>query len=152
MARIDYGIAELAALATALRLMAAFLVPTLAVRFVTERWSDLAPFALAGARDVIPAEYLSRRPLRSGTIAVIEGNALADLGQKGRHDERNAGPLGNIVIVHADATDLPALIQGAGAFVDSQTYMPVIVSRSVALAMATDADLAVELDRLRFVE
>lgn len=150
--RIDYGITELAAFATAFRLMAAFLVPTLAARYVNECWVQLAPFALAGAREVLPDEYLSRRPILSGTIALIEGNALADLGQKGRHDERNTGPLGKIVIIHADATDLASRVQGAGLVVDSRAYMPIIVARSAEVAMATTADLADELDRLRFAQ
>lgn len=152
MARIDYGIAELAAFATAFRLMAAFLVPNLAARYVNERWSELAPFALSGAREVLPDEYLSRRPLVSGTIAIIEGNALADLGQKGRHDERNTGPLAQIVITHAEATDLASRVQGAGLVVDSRTYMPIVVARSAEVTMATDADLFEELDRLRFAQ
>ncbi len=149
-ARIDYGIAELSALATAFRLMAAFLSPALAARYVTERWSEFAPFVLAGAREVLPASYRLRRPLGAGTIALVEGNALADLGQKGRHDERNAGPLGSVTIVEADAAGIPSLLHGAGVVIDSRTYMPVLVARMADVAMATDADLAEELDLLRF--
>ncbi len=149
-ARISYGIAELAALATAFRLMSAFLNPALAARYVTERWSDFAPFALAGARNALPAGYLLRRQLGNGTIALIEGNALADLGQKGRHDERNTGPLGSVTIVDADAAGIPSLLHGAGVVIDSRTYMPVLVTRVAEIAIATDVDLAEELDRLRF--
>lgn len=151
MSRIDYGIAELAALATVFRLMAAFMIPVLAVRYVTEQWEALAPFALAGARKALPADYLVRRPIGNGVIAMIDGNALADLGQKGRHDERFVGPLGRIVIADPSTDDLPALIDGAAIMIDSRTYMPIIVKRAAAIAMATDADLMIELDRLRFV-
>ena len=149
MSRIDYGIAELAALATAFRLMAAFLIPVLAVRYVTEQWDRLAPFALAGAREALPVDYLVRRRVETATIAIIEGNALADLGQKGRLDERFVGPLGRIVIADPASADLPTLIGGAALVIDSRTYMPVIVERFADMAMATDADLLVELDRLR---
>ena len=148
--RLDYGITELAALATAVRLMAAFMIPTLAARYVTERWAELAPFVLAGAREVLPADYLARRPIRHGTIAMIEGNALADLGRKGRHDERYVGSLSSIVVIDPEATSLPPIAGGALLVLDSTSYMPVIVTRSVELALATDADLAVEMDRLRF--
>ena len=149
--RITYGIVELAMLATTFRLMAAFMIPVLAVRYVNERWAELAPFTLAGARDVLPEAYLARRPMTGGTVAVIEGNALADLGQKGRLDERYAGALGEVLVVDADTRDIVLRVRGAGTVIDSRTYMPVIVTRTVELAMATDADLAMELDRLRFV-
>ncbi len=152
MSRIDYGIPEFAALATAFRLMAAFMIPALAARYVTERWGELAPFALAGARSVLPADYLSRRPIDNKTVAIIAGNALADLGQKGRHDERYVGPLGDISIVEPDTLRWSALADGAGLLLDSRTYMPAIVTHAAELAMATDADLAQELDRLRFAE
>lgn len=151
MSRLAYGIAELAALATAIRLMTAFMVPTLAARYVTERWDELAPFNLAGAREVLPADYLARRPITCGTIAIIEGNALADLGQKGRHDERYVGKLGSIVIVNDDAIGFAAIKHCSGLFLDSRAYMPTIVTRSIELGLATEADLASELDRLRFV-
>ncbi len=152
MSRIPYGIAELAMLATILRLMAAFMIPALAVRYVNECWSELAPFNLAGARNVLPAEYLARRPMNDGTVAVFEGNALAELGQKGRNDERYVGVLGNVVIMGSDAGDLASVANGAGLVIDSRSYMPVIVTRTATIAMATDADLATELDRLRFAD
>ncbi len=150
MSRLAYGITELAALATAIRLMTAFMVPTLAARYVTERWDALAPFNLAGARDVLSADYLMRRPITCGTIAIIEGNALADLGQKGRHDERYVGKLGDILIVD-DAIDIALVTLSAGLILDSRAYMPTIVNRSIELSLGTEADLASELDRLRFV-
>lgn len=149
-ARIAYGIPELAGLATAFRFMAAFLPPALAVRYVVERWADLAPFVLAGAREALPASYLMRRSIGNGTIAIIAGNALADLGHKGRHDERNAGPLGRLVIVGSDEPDIISIVGGAGLLIDSRTYMPALVTTVAACATATDADLADELDRLRF--
>lgn len=149
MSRIDYGIAELAAFATAFRLMAAFLIPVLAVRYVTERWDQLAPFALAGAREALPADYLIRRRVEACAIAIFEGNALADLGQKGRLDERYVGPLGRIVVADPASADLAAMTGGAALLIDSRTYMPLIVERVADLALATDADLMGELDRLR---
>lgn len=148
MSRIDYGIAELAVLATAFKLMAAFMTPALAARYVTERWQELAPFALAGARYVLPPEYLARRPITVGSIAVFEGNALSDMGLKDRHDPRYVGSLGGVMIT--DAAGLASLSYNAGLFIDSSTFMPAIVTHAVKLAMATDAELATELDMLRF--
>lgn len=148
MSRIDYGIAELAALATAFKLMAAFMTPALAARYVTERWPALAPFVLAGAAGVFPPGYLARRPIAVGSIAVFEGNALADLGQRDRHDPRYLGPLGSITIT--DAPGLAPLLKDAGLFIDSSIFMPAIVIHAVKLTMATEAELSNELDRLRF--
>lgn len=148
MSRIDYGIAELAILATAFKLMAAFMTPALAARYVTERWHELAPFALAGARDALPVDYLARRPITIGSIAVFEGNALAGMGLKDRHDRRYRGALGCVTIT--DAVGITPLAYNAGLFIDSSTFMPAIVTNAVKLAMATDAELAAELDMLRF--
>lgn len=152
MARMRYGIVELAMLATAFRLMAAFVIPTLAVRYLTERWTDLAPAMLAGAGDALPTDYLLRRSVTAGPIVLIEGHALADLGQKGRLDERNTGPLGRIKVASADAPDLPKLVGGVGIMLDTRTYMPRIVGPVAALTLATDAELTEELDRLRFAD
>lgn len=148
--RLHYGIAELAALATAIRLMTAFMAPTLAARYVVERWAELAPFALAGAERALPVDYLARRPIRNGPIAVFEGNALADLGQKGRHEARYLGPLGAVTIIGDSSGDVSSAADGAGLILDSRIYMPGVVAGSVARSMATGAELAVELDRLRF--
>lgn len=150
--RHDYGIAELAALATAARLMAAFMVPTLAARYVIERWNELAQFALAGADEALSTDYRARRPLRGGPIAVFEGNALADLGRRGRHDDRYVGELGRVILAQADATELQETTGGAGVIIDGRTFMPVLVTRFAELTMATDAELSLELDRLRFAE
>lgn len=149
--RLDYGIVELAALATATRLMAAFMVPSLAARYVTERWKTLAPALLAGARAALPATYLARRPLSDETIIVMEATALADLGRQGQHDERYTGALGDLI-----AVDLAALqnavrkIGGAGLVLDAAGYMPGIVEGFSQETMATEQELFHELDRLRF--
>lgn len=148
MTRIDYGIAELSAFAIAFKLMSAFMTPALAARYVTERWHQLAPFVLAGARDALPSDYLVRRPVTACSIAVFEGNALNDMGQKERHDTRYGGALGRVTIT--DAIGLAEREYNAGLFIDSSAFMPAIVTHAVKLAMATEADLADELDRLRF--
>lgn len=148
---LDYGLVELAALATAIRLMDGFMIPTLAARYVLERWVVLAPFALAGAKSVLSASYLARRPIHGGTIALFRGNALAELGEKRKHDGRYDGPLGPVTIM-ADATsvEFSTAAGGAGLILDSTTYMPALVQRAAETVMATDVELAFELDRLRF--
>ena len=149
--RIDYGIVELAALATAVRLMGAFMVPSLAARYATERWTTLVPALLAGARSALPKDYLARRPLGDGTMVVIEAGALAEVGRQGRHDERYVGALGMMIVVDR-TTPLAALekLGGGGLVLDTTTYMPVIVEGVARATMATETELWHELDRLRF--
>lgn len=149
--RLGYGIVELAALATAIRLMAAFMVPSLAARYVTERWETLAPVLLAGARAVVPASYLARRPLDDQTIIVMEATALADLGRQGWHDERYTGALGHVMAVDPAALENAVRkIGGAGLILDATGYMPGIVEGFARETTATEQELSHELDRLRF--
>ncbi len=146
-----YGIVELAALATAVRLMAAFMVPSLAARYVTEQWTILAPALLAGARAALPKEYTARRLLDGRTFIVFEASALAELGLQGRHDERYVGTLGAMVVLE-EAT-LPASIKelgGAGLVLDTTMFMPLIVNEFAIASIATEQELAHELDRLRY--
>ena len=151
--RFRYGIPELAAIATTVRLMDAFMTPALAVRYVTERWSDLAPAALAGARDAMPESYVRRRSIPIATFVVFRANALAMLGKRRQHDERGEEPLGSIRICdEARATAIADAVDGAGLVLDSRTYMPVIVRRWAELLSATEAELGGELDQLRFAE
>lgn len=148
---LGYGIVELAALATAIKLMAAFMVPTLAARYVTERWETLAPALLAGARAVLPASYLARRPLGDETIILIEASALAELGGQGQHGERYAGALGAAVKVSAvTLIDTLQEMGGTGAILDTTGYMSAIVKGFSWETMAGEEELAHELDRLRF--
>ncbi len=149
--RLNYGIVELAALATAVRLMAVFMVPSLAARYVTEQWGTLAPALLAGARAALPASYLARRPIGDATIIVIAASALADLGRQGRHDERYTGALGAAAAV-SSAMLIDALhdTDGTGLILDTTGYMPKIVEGFCQDTMASEQELAHELDRLRF--
>lgn len=148
---LDYGINELAALATAVRLMAAFMVPSLAARYVIERWDTLAPILLSGAQAAIPAGYLARRPIDDKTIIVVQASALADLGLQGRHNERYAGALGKLIA--ADAVTLGDAVRkmgGAGLILDASGYMARIIEKFVQETVATEQELTHELDRLRF--
>lgn len=148
---LAYDIVELAQLATAIRLMAAFMVPSLAARYVIERWEILGPALLAGARLALPVDYTARRTIGDATMLVIAGNALADIGKQGRHDERYAGALGAVKVIIS--TELPGFIKtlgGACLILDTTTYMPGIVKGFAKAASATGPELAHELDRLRF--
>ncbi|BCA59481.1 hypothetical protein HMP06_2250 [Sphingomonas sp. HMP6] len=148
---LQYGIVELAALATAVRLMAAFMVPSLAARYVVERWDTLTPALLAGAQAALPASYLARRPLGDETVIVIEASALADLGRQGRHDERYTGMLGELSAVGSAALqNAVRRIGGAALVVDTTGYMPGVVQGFAWETMATEDELAHELDGLRF--
>lgn len=151
--RLRYGIAELAALATAMKLMDAFMVPALAARYVVERWPELAPCMLAGARDALPESYLTRRPIAPDSFAIFGSNALAPMGKRHRHDERYVEPLGTVRVVDEKrAGAMATALGGAGLMLDSRTYMPVIVQRWAQVLSATEVELGIELDRLRFTE
>lgn len=150
--RIRYGIAELAALGTATKLMDAFMVPALAARYVVERWTELAPCMLAGAREVAPTIYLTRRSIPTESFAVFGSNALATMGKRHRHDGRYCEPLGTVRVVdEKKAAITAAALGGAGLVLDSRTYMPIIVRAWAERLSATDIELSSELDRLRFV-
>lgn len=151
--RLRYGIPELAALATAMKLMDAFMVPALAARYVTERWSTLAPFVLAGAKDALPASYLARRTIAPDSFAVFGSNALATMGKRHRHDERYVEPLGSVRVVDEKrAAVTTAALGGAGLMLDSRSYMPIIVRQWAELLNATQTELSFELDRLKFID
>ncbi|MBN2971012.1 hypothetical protein JW805_03145 [Roseomonas aeriglobus] len=153
LGRLRYGIAELAALATATKLMDAFMVPALAARYVVERWQELAPCMLAGARDALPASYLARRSVAAESFAFFGSNALAMMGKRHRHDERYVEPLGTVRIVDEKrAAATAAALGGAGLILDSSTYMPVIVREWKDRLSVTDIEMGVELDRLRFAQ
>jgi hypothetical protein len=145
-----YGLAELAAFATAVRLMAAFMVPSLAARYVIECWPTFAPALLAGAREALPDSYLARRPLSDETVIVIAPSALGDLGRQGRHDERYAGTLGDMAVLSpASVLDTVRNI-GGGVVLDTTAFMPKLVAGFVEAAIATEQDAMRELDLLRF--
>ena len=149
--RMRYGISELAALATAVRLMDAFMAPALAARYVTERWPTLAPFALAGAGEALPQSYVMRRSIPATTFAVFRANGLAMLGKRRQHDERGEEPLGSVRICdEACATAIIEAVEGAGLVLDSRTYMPVIVRGWSKTLFATEAEITAELDRLKY--
>ncbi|MBB3472783.1 hypothetical protein [Sphingomonas sp. BK345] len=145
-----YGLAELTAFATAVRLMAAFMVPSLAARYVIECWPRLAPALLAGAREALPVSYLARRPLGNETVIVIAPSALHDLGRQGRHDERYAGTLGDIAVVSPASAIDAARRMGGGVVLDTTAFMPKLVAGFVDAAIATEQDTMLELDLLRF--
>ena len=135
-----YGLAELAA----------FMVPSLAARYVIECWPTFAPALLAGAREALPDSYLARRPLGDETVIVIAPSALGDLGRQGRHDERYAGTLGDMAVLSpASVLDTVRNI-GGGVVLDTTAFMPKLVAGFVEAAIATEQDAMRELDLLRF--
>lgn len=145
-----YGLAELAAFATAIRLMAAFMVPSLAARYVTESWGTLAPALLAGARGALSESYVARRPLIDETVIVVAASALDDLGRQGRHDERYGGALGEVVLLSpSSAIEAVGKLDG-GVVIDTTTFMPILLAGFVEATIATEQNAAHELDLLRF--
>lgn len=150
--RPEYGLQELAAFATAIRLMAAFMVPSLAARYVVESWSILAPALLAGSREALPKSYLERRPLGDEVVIVIAASALDDLGTQGRHDERYGGALGHIVALSPQLVMKAVRELGGAVVLDTSRFMPNLVSGFIDAAIATEHDAARELDLLRYAD
>lgn len=150
--RLHYGIAECAAFATALRMIDLFIPPALAVRLVTERWSDLTDFVLAGAAETLPRAYLTRRSIPQATFAVFRANALAALGTGREDDQSSEDLLGQFRICEGSHAEVMFdALGGAGLVLDSRTYMPAIVREWAERLSATDAELGIEMDRLRFL-
>lgn len=149
--RFSYGLVELAVLATAFRLMAAFMLPIVAVRHLNERWADFVPALLSGMGEQGSSRWDSDPPSAAPFVA-IEGTALARLGQKGASDTRYDGPLGAIHCVaasdHVDTVWKAAAAQGV--LVDARTYMAPLVTKLAGLEMVSSRQLADEIDRLRF--
>ncbi len=146
-----YGLFELAELASAIQMMAAFVLPKRAARYVTEQRAELLPFYLAGARSAVPADWCNQRQLSEKRYAVLPGSGLAELGQNAARDKRYAGDLGRITLIAGGSlAELSALSGGAGVVIDSSTYMPTLVREAVELAFATEEELGAELDRIYF--
>jgi len=150
--RLHYGIAECAAFGTALLLIDLFIPPALAVSLIAERWSELTDFVLAGAAETLPRAYLTRRSIPQATFAVFRANALAALGTGREDDQSSNGLIGQFRICDAShAADIFDALDGGGLVLDSRTYMPAIVRDWAERLSATDAELGIEMDRLRFL-
>lgn len=150
--RFSYGVPELARLAVTFRMMSAFMLPNVAVRYATERWGDIVP-ALIGALDEADAKSRwSNDQLPRTPVLAIEGVALSRLGQKTATDSRYDGPLGR-VIAHAGDADLTRVLAGTmteGVVIDARSFMPRLVQEVRRLDYVSDAQVEDELDRLRF--
>lgn len=150
--RFTYGLVELATLATAFRLMAAFVLPIVAVRFLTERWADFVPALVSGVAHIDGADQPNVGETDSGPLVAIEGVALSRLGQKAATDSRYDGPLGRIDR-HAGSAILDDVFGTAmvgGVVIDTRTYMAGLISALAALDFVSTAQIADEIDRLRF--
>lgn len=149
-ARLTYGLAEIAAVATAFRLMAAFLLPTLAARYVLERWTDITPFLLAGSAEAMPEGYARRRPPPASRYLVLAGAALTELGRKAAHEGRYDGALGEVTLLgDVDAAAVAAAAGGAGVVVDAAAFMPAIIAAVRSHPLVEEEDVEHELERLR---
>ena len=60
-------------LATAFQLMSAFVLPSIAVRLLTERWADFAPALLAGINDDVAQRRWSEEPAPRRPFLMVEG-------------------------------------------------------------------------------
>ena len=147
-ARRDYGLTELTKLATAFRLMQAFMLPSIAVRYLTERWSDFVPALLAGIDHDFASELGVRRLIPATPLVLIEGIALNRFGQKGANDARYDGPLGMIICLPAENAKLEVQKPASGLLLDTRSFMPALLNGLQIKAALSGRQLAHEIDRL----
>ena len=151
--RFSYGLPELARLAMAFRMMSAFMLPIVAVRYLTERWSDIVP-SLVSALDGGDADdrWGGEPPARVPMVA-IEGVALSRLGQKAASDSRYDGPLGRVLAVaeNAEIASVLGEMMTDGMMVDARSFMPGLVHELRALDYVSGEQIADDVDRLRFM-
>lgn len=147
-ARVRYGLTELAQLGLATALMNAQVQPAVAARIVREAWSDLVPFLMAGINN-LPERFRRLRPGDAGHYALIEGNALANLGTKSIRASRGGGPL-PVVKVFCDIRSAMEADTGSdsGTYVNSSRFMSRIFEMLVAKA-AVPEDIWESLTRFR---
>ena len=147
-ARRDYGLTELAKLATAFRMMQAFMLPSIAVRYLTERWQDLVPALLAGIGQDFAENLGVAEPIPNTPIVLIEGITLSRFGQKGANDARYDGPLGMILCLPVENAMIEVHKPASGLLLDSRSFMPALVSALQVKAALSGRQLAHEIDRL----
>lgn len=149
--RFSYGLAELARLAVTFRMMSAFMLPNIAVRYATERWADVVT-ALVGALDEADGQdrWSNAQRLQTPVLA-IEGMALSRLGQKTATDSRYDGPLGRVIALGGEANLIGVMGQTMteGVVIDARSFMPRLVQELRLLDYISDAQVGDELDRLR---
>ncbi len=148
-ARHRFGLTELAQLAVAIALMNAQMQPSVAARVTRDGWTQLAPFVLAGIGDLMPERFRRLRPMEGGPHAVIEGNALAQLGRKSVRDLRGGGPLPRILVFADRETALKGFNDSdSGTYINSGRFMSRVFELIVAHAEAPE-DVWASLTRLR---
>ena len=147
-ARHDYGLAELAKLAAAFRMMQGFMLPIIAVRYLTERWEDLVPALIDGIDSEFLREIGAVVPVGHKPLVLIEGIALAQLGQKSANDKRYDGPLGRIERVSLDGVCEAGAGISSGLLLDTRSFMPGLINGLQARAVVTDRQMAHEIARL----
>ena len=150
--RFTYGLVELAMIATAFRLMAAFVLPIVAVRLLSERWADFVPALVSGVGHADADGLLTVEEADDGPLIAIEGVALSRLGQKTATDSRYDGPLGRVDRHAASAIldDVFGSTMVGGVVIDTRTYMVGLTGNLAALEFVSTAQIADEIDRLRF--
>ncbi|WBH15823.1 hypothetical protein [Sphingomonas radiodurans] len=150
--RFSYGLLELARMAIAFRMMSAFMLPSVAVRYATERWAEIVPSLIGGLDEADARNRWSGDSARHTPVLAIEGVALSRLGQKAASDSRYDGPLGR-VIAHSGETDLIGVLTTTmteGVVIDTRSFMSRLVGELRRLDYVSEAQVANEVDRLRF--
>lgn len=151
--RFSYGLPELARLSMAFRMMSAFMLPIVAVRYLTERWPDIVPGLIAALDEGDARGRWGSGPAARFPIVAIEGVALSRLGQKAASDSRYDGPLGKVLAAFENA-ELASILGGTmtdGVMIDARSFMPGLVNEVRALDYVSDEQIADDVDRLGFI-
>ncbi len=151
--RLRYGLVELTEMSVALLLANTGMPQSTAARYVRERWMDLAPVAVFGIGDLVPAGYERRhRPRAAGAFAVIEGNVLKQLGKRGVREGAGDLPLAGVADVAGETPlESAALGMSSSLVLNASVFMPVIVAALLKHAEAKE-DLRDSVDALRLSE
>ena len=147
-ARHDYGLVELARLAAAFRMMQAFMLPIVAVRYLTERWEDFVPALIAGIGADLVREFDAVVPVGGKPLVLIEGIALSRFGQKSANDKRYDGPLGRIELLTSDASMFESPPIASSLLLDTRSFMPGLVRGLQNRGAISERQIAHEIARL----
>lgn len=151
--RLEYGLVEIAGLATGIKLLSAFMAPTVAARYVSECWPQVAPALVAGIGDAAPNAWHETRPAIGGRYLVFAGAALNEIGRKAASEGRYDWPLGSVrSFADADVAAVASAAGGAGVILDTAVYMPSVVRQISCMPMVTEDDIVEELNLIRWAE
>jgi hypothetical protein len=99
---------------------------------------NLVPALIDGIDRALLREICAVVPAGNRSLVLIEGIALAQLGQKSANDKRYDGPLGRIVRVGPDGVDEAGRAISSGLLLDTRSFMLRLIKGLKASAAMSD--------------